>query len=549
MTLPDITEVTPEIKAQLAEMLRSMPLEQLLSDDFKARAALARENFNPLGYGHFFYCINGHELPPYAENEWIPAIFAAKDDNTGLLLEAFRGSTKSTVGSTLDAFLLGHVPHGSGLIVGSNDDSANKISALIAAIIEYLPGWKAVFPNVTLDKDRGWGAKGYFIKDNSIPYDKWVEKCVHDHGRDASFMAAGVESSDIPGMHPSLFLHIDDIHDEKNTSSPRELAAVKAAVRKNILPTMSRPGPRPFYHVDFTPWVKDDAYQIMVDTGVFRHIQTPLYREVEAGTDGAMIYEEKYVLFADWPGHVNTEFADFWKKLLNDRATFHLMMLLDREGALKEKIFKYYPYRNAINPDWPLVAGVDYASVYQPTQGNPGGRSHFALCRAFKTPEGIVAIGDGVLVQCSQLEAEQYTLDTQVKYTGFQNVVVEMDGKGSDFFQLISRHPQMHAVPKWTGGKSKPERLYKGMSAWFEMGKVRVSEDETVFLNCLRSFLDKFPNLDRHAPEWDVADSVYYALLGMPDVLQVPDIGNELPDRNPIQVKNPWAAAGRVLGR
>lgn len=544
-----VEKIPPETLEIIKKQLSALSTEELQSTRFQARAAIARENNNPYGFGHFFWCINGHELAPYAEKVWVPEIYAAKAENTGVLNEAFRGSTKSTVGYTLDLFLLGHNPHKSGLIVGANDDAANKISSLVAAVIEFLPGWKATFPHVVPDKDRGWGAKGYQIKDTRIPYDKWVEKTVQDHGRDNSFVGAGVESSDIPGMHPSLFLHIDDIHDEKNTSSPRELAAVKAAVRKNILPTMSRPGPRPFYHVEFTPWVKDDAYQIMVDTNIFRHIKTPLYTEVAMDEPGAVLYQEKYVKFADWPGHVNAEFADFWRSLLNDRSTFFLMMLLDREGAIRERIFKWYPYKSElVNFGWPLVAGADYASVYQPTRGNPGDRSHFALCYALKTPEGNVVIGDGVVEQCTQLQAENYVMSAQSLYQGWLNVVVEMDGKGSDFFQLMARHPGMNAIPKWTGGKKKPDRLWKGMSGWFELGKVRISDADTKFLNLARAFLNNYPNISQHAPEWDVADSIYYALLGMPDVLQVPSIGNELPGTQKKPIHNPWAAAGRIVG-
>lgn len=533
-------------QALLIERLLALTPEEYNSIKFQARAAVARENNNPEGFGHFFWCINGKELPPYARKIWIPAIYEAKADNTGLLLEAFRGSIKSTVGSTFDLFLIGHVPHGSGLIVGANDDSANKISALEAAIIEYLPGWKAVFQNVVPDKERGWGAQGYFVKDKSIPYDKWVEKTVQDHGRDPSFVAAGVTSSDIPGMHPSLFLHIDDIHDEKNTSSARELENVKASVRKNILPTMSRPGPRPFYHVDFTPWVKEDAYQIMVETGVFRHIQTPLFEQVAEGTDGAVLYDGMCVKFADWPEHVNAAFADFWRKLLNDRATFFLMMLLDREGALKEKIFKFHVYRNEnINFGWPMVSGVDYASVIMQEVGRADARSHFALAYTLKTPEGNAVVADGVVEQCSQLQAEEYVMSAQRLYVGWLNCVIETDGKGMDFYQLMARHPGMNLIPTKSGGKHKADRLYKTMSAWFEMGKVRVSDADTKFLRIFRSFLDKFPNLDKHAPEWDAADAVYCSLIGMPDILQMPVFESIIPGQVLKVQQNPWASAGR----
>ncbi len=465
------------------------------------------------------------------------------------MIEGFRGSTKSTDGLILDAFLLGHTPHGSGLIVGATDDAAGGMSALLATIIEFSPSWKATFPTVVPDKERGWGMKGYWIKDSSIPYDKWQEKCFQDHGRDPSFVGHGIESSDIVGMHPSLFEHVDDIHNEKNTSSPREMQSVLNCTQNNLMPTMSRPAGRPFIHWRYTPWKNGDTYQIVEGMGVLKHIKTPVYVEVGKDDDGAVLYDSKWVKFA-WPKNFGPEWFDTQKKLVNnDRVAIALMFMLDREAAISERIFKYYPYRNEmINFSWPMVTGADYASVHMPTSGRAGMRSHFALGYGLKTPEGGVVIADGVVEQCTQLEAEQYGLDAQRKYLGFLNMVVEIDGKGEDYYQLMARHPEMHLIPSRTGGKHKADRLWRLMSGWFEIGKVRVSDANTKYLNLLRSFLDKFPNLDIHAPEWDVADSVYLILIGMPDVLQMPIAGTEMQSITPvIPQKNPWAAAGRVL--
>jgi hypothetical protein len=34
----------------------------------------------------------------------------------------------------------------------------------------------------------------------------------------------------------------------------------------------------------------------------------------------------------------------------------------------------------------------------------------------------------------------------------------------------------------------------------------------------LRSYLENYPNLDRHAPEWDVADSVLWLVMVFPQL-------------------------------
>ena len=400
--LSDLDETA--LLALIEQVKRAIPDSELEAAAFEARAALAREKDDAEGFGHFFWCITGHELAPYAREYWVREIYAAHEDNTGVLLEAFRGSTKSTIGMCFDLFRIGHNPKGSVLIIGANDSAAGKISSFLATVIEHLPGWKKCFPRIVPDKVRGWGAEGYFVKDTNVDYSEWIQLTTQDHGRDPSFVAFGVTSSNVPGMHPSNVLHVDDIHDEKNTASISEMNNVKESVKKNILPTMSRPGARPFMQFEYTPWAKDDAYQMMEETGFFHHIRTPLYVDDDEGVD----YDGKRVRFADWPGVVGPKFADDWRKILNDRSTFFLMMLLDKKGAVEERIFKWYPYRHEnVNMGWPMVGGADYASVYNPTAGDPGGRSHFALCYAVKTPEGGVAVADGIIEQCTQRDAEE----------------------------------------------------------------------------------------------------------------------------------------------
>jgi hypothetical protein len=84
------------------------------------------------------------------------------------------------------------------------------------------------------------------------------------------------------------------------------------------------------------------------------------------------------------------------------------------------------------------------------------------------------------------------------------------------------------------------------MSAWFESGKVRVSDADTKFLRIFRSFLEKYPRIGKHEPEWDAADSVYYALLGMPDVLQN-EIDSE--ERQRLNKKRMQSQAAYMFGR
>jgi hypothetical protein len=75
---------------------------------------------------------------------------------------------------------------------------------------------------------------------------------------------------------------------------------------------------------------------------------------------------------------------------------------------------------------------------------------------------------------------------------------------------------------------------------------LRVSDARTPFLDCLRSYLENYPNLDRHAPEWDVADSVLWMTVVFP---QLSSQARVLDENSAIYARpkkaNVWNALGR----
>ena len=144
---------------------------------------------------------------------------------------------------------------------------------------------------------------------------------------------------------------------------------------------------------------------------------------------------------------------------------------------------------------------------------------------------------DGVLEHCTQAEAEIFVKRGQEMYPNYLNAVVEGDGKGEDFIQVLRRNPSLKVIPMKTGGKGKNIRLVRQLGRWLESGIVRISDAETPFLNELRKELDMYP-LSKHD---DALDAVYWALRGMPDVLQLPREDYLLPEfalkkknRNPM---------------
>ena len=81
------------------------------------------------------------------------------------------------------------------------------------------------------------------------------------------------------------------------------------------------------------------------------------------------------------------------------------------------------------------------------------------------------------------------------------------------------------------------------MSPWLESGQVRVSDAETPFLRELRKELETYP-LCKYD---DALDALYYALVGMPEVLRRPKLTGEIPSykyeekkENPFKALKHW---------
>ena len=76
---------------------------------------------------------------------------------------------------TFLAFRIGLEPHKTNIVVSANDDSAEKVTKAIAAIIEHHPAWKLAFPNVVPDTGR-WSVEGFSVIDQSMSRSEWAQK-------------------------------------------------------------------------------------------------------------------------------------------------------------------------------------------------------------------------------------------------------------------------------------------------------------------------------------------------------------------------------------
>lgn len=460
-----------------------------------------------------FYTLVHNQLPPTHTLKWIKMMYDAQEKDMGVVIKAFRGSTKSTTFNTFAAWITGERPEGSTLIIRGTDQAAKESAEQIADIIENNNGFKAFFPNVVPDKDKGWGQGGYEVKRSDLDYGEWRRR--NSDRRDPSVVALPYKSASVLGMHPSNFLGVDDLHNDENTTSDREFERVIRILTGTIFPTRRPHNPLTVFVG--TPWLTDDVLERVIETGGYLEDVTPVY--TRGGTIQFEWENEKVSL--TWPERMGEEqiIKEYNQDITPNKSEFARMMLCDLSRA-EGSVFRWqdYPYRE-INVAWVANGGCDYASVPDPTRRDPG-RSHYALSYLLKNPvTNSLVVYDGVLEQCTQEIGEKHIVTAQSIFPNWGYTVVEGDGKGEEFIAVLRRNPGIRMDARKTGGKRKADRLVLGLGPWLANGRVLISDADTPFLNALRRFLSLFPNVTRNDPGWDAADSVYWALHAFPECL------------------------------
>jgi hypothetical protein len=504
--------------------------EAVITDDMKAayKAALvlmAQALDDAEGYEAFYELVFDRKLPKHAR-EWIEGIYEARAAGKGIVIQAFRGSTKTTtltIGFT--AWRIGKEPERANLLVQVGDDIAVDNTAQIAGIIEYNDGFTKVFPYVKPDKELGWGASGYQVKRVDMEYGAWRQ--LNAKRKDPTLVGVGYKSREIIGKHPDGCLIVDDIHDESNTASERELGTVRRILTGTIFPTAVK---ETWRIAVGTPWVENDVYHYIAATGEFLEIKTPVI-------DGNGVYTwAKRFSEADATTQMN----------LAGSIEYARMFMLDLSKR-KNRMFKYQLYPNIqIKADWPMVGGVDYAGTGDEYKNKSGVRDYFALAYVAKLPGGGAVVVDGVLDRCTQGESEAYVKKAQAIWPNWVHCAVEGDGMGQEFIQVLRRNPGLKIIPMRTQQRAKSERLMVEMAPWFENGMVRISDAESDFLNELRKEMDMYPlsTFD------DALDAVYWALRLLPDVLKMPRADQALPDaRHKPVSRNPFIGMNKRSGK
>lgn len=516
----------PEFRGTLREIVEAAKAE--------VKAAWARDSDDAEAFCVFYELITGKEIPPMAK-KWVEGVYEARNGGKGVVIEAFRGSTKTTTMTILFmAWRIGKEPHRANLLIQSSDDSASDNSEQIADLIANNLKYRSVFPNVAPDIEKGWGAGGYEVKRTDISYEEWRD--LNTERKDPTLLGVSYQSRTIIGKHPDGVLVVDDINNEQNTSSAKELEGVMKILTGTIFPTITKDTWVVFIG---TPWVENDVLSRVSSTGEFLHVKTPVYERAE---DGEYDLDGEMVRLA-WPDMFGIEEIKKQRRL-SGTVEFARMFLLDL-SATKNRVFKYQMYPNSeIRYTWPLCGGVDFAGVADEYKLKSGAGDYFAMAYVAKLPGGGAVVVDGILERCTQAQAEEYVNRAQSIFPSWQHTVVEGDGMGESFIQVLRRNPYLKIIPMKTSGKGKQERLGKQMSPWLENGTIRVSDAETPFLHELRRELDMWPLCEHD----DALDAVYWALRGMPDIMTMPKIEyNMLPEARYKVRKNanPMLAFGR----
>lgn len=419
---------------------------------------------------------------------WIEDFYTSREEDVHLVVEAFRGSTKSTTCIAFLAFRIGHHPKLTNLVIGSGDDDANEVAEMVAEIIKENPGWKLAFPNIIPNEKGHWGTKsGYDVVDTNIAgtglenYEEWAQ-LTQGEGRARTLKGVGYKSKYLPGPHPTGVLLVDDIHNEENTSSLRELMKVKKIYKGTIIPMIE---PETWHMVSGTPWTDNDLISYVKSTGVYKHVFTPACEiDKETGKNVNPTWPSKWTI------------ARLGRKLKEVKdIEFARMYLLDLEKTkglvLKEEDLKYWPHlelrKYGIN--WPVIIGVDYTSTADPLH-EKGDYCALGVGRVIPGGQGIV-IADGVKKKLSQAEAEMMVVSWGLKYPTLLGIYVESRFSGLEFYNHLLNNSEVRAsglpIMRVPVKNSKGWRYEKEIAPLFQRSRLYLSDEEIPFLNSFKA--------------------------------------------------------------
>ena len=496
-----------------------------MDDTLRAGEAVSVDGYRKAYESFFGRPLPRVALPAAEEFTW------AYHNKKGVVLEAWRGFGKSTFFTGWAPYVMGVNPVGSTALVRVNDAKSKEVGKTISTLIETNPGWARMFPHVVPDYKAGWSVEfGFEVMNTRITglpgdkgfddrYAQWRMMCLANHLSEKSLICAGIESGSVIGLHPTNGMWFDDLHDELNTRSQAELKKVTDVLEGNIIPTWFSAGGAPTLGVFCTPWSKNppDAYQVMLATGLFKHVKIPIYR---LDPNGVLFPPTGEKIKLTWEEVFPLERVMEIYKASGTR--FGQMYLLDIELS-KPKNMRYmtFPANEVKWNEWAMTLGVDPVGWVKGVSTGEG-ISHFAAAMLLRTPYNTLVVGDGFVEKIDALEGESRVAEIQRTYSKtYKNASVELNNAGAMWIALVTRSKGIkyhgHNVNEVSTGNKK-QRQYAFLQPLFASGSILVSDADTPFLNAVREYLDNFPNFPDDSYLLDVGDALVMGALDIPEI-------------------------------
>lgn len=508
------------------------------------------------------------EVPPIVRFIWAPEYVKAFTDHTGVLVEGHRGSGKSTFLITWIEYLTGKRPVGSSQIIRINGQQANEADELIASTIEHNPAWKECFPNVVPDKDKGWSQAGRFIKDLEVTgydnerYGQWQAMCASDHLAEPSFLCSGITSRDFIGKHPSNGQYYDDLHDEGNTRSAREMQEIVDIIEKNIVPTWTRPDARPVLGVACTLWSPRDGYHALLRTGMFKHVKTPIYVPADKPVlqVGNELIEPRWIRKHEIGEIEGQKIIPLWEKYgvetikalkKTNPVYFGLMYLCDLQSVqgkvLKEEWLHEFPVEK-LNATYPVYFGIDFASTEDKLKEKE--RDYFALAVLQALPWGGSVLIDGFREHLGFYEAVERVKLFATRYPSLVTVGVEKWGSGEKFKEALLYNSTLPVVAFPFEGavvRSKGQRYQYELAPMFVDGRLWMPDVKKPFHEQFKQEWITWDGGKTITGHDDCLDAVYTACgVAQGHLMPRPKEQELLFQPKATGLKSAWSSLGKV---
>lgn len=527
-----LKESDPEKYWKLVEeMAATVPADEALEQYRKTLRAKAGLGATLESYEAYYELIHGNRILKH-NIEPLELCFGAHENGEIFQYLGFRGCRKtSTFDTTLASFLIGHFPEKTGLVTGANDPNAKLITKSIASVIADHPEFRKVFPHVMPDKEKGWGAEGYWVWDTRKTREEWTAQQAKTN--DPTFVGGGYGSSEINGKHPTLFLFVDDLHDIDSSSSVTERERIKSVFLTQILKTVLRENDKLLTWVVITgvPFALDDTYHVLEQGGGTVGYRLPCMRRA---VDGEGVYVDGV---NPKTGAVYDDIVGWWhlawpenfgvKSIINarseGRSAFWQMFMIDIAVA-KTAGIRYYLYKaSEIGFGLPTYGGADPTNVDPDFEVGGKKRSSFALCYLSVLPQGGAVVAGGFLKAVGIARAKEAILQAQTMFSNWVTTAVEGVGGGKVFQQFLRLDTKVRfrdsnlANPKGRV-KDKEQRFDAEIAPLLEGAVIRISDEQSPYNLALRRLCDNFFDLDKHDAGWDAGDALYHAVKLVPSL-------------------------------